>query len=234
LANLVLNSKLTYTNSEKAENIIDGLFLHDIGHPPFGHAGERALNDIMRLEGGFSNSAQTIRLLFDENDSHARYFMTMLDTPALDRRIANDDVMAAIDFFDDLENLIGDLQDLVVRYSCKGAKRLAEEIIPVDILSLPVYDLGFIYLSQRFPTEGGSAIDIYQYIRIFELRDEITLGREEISNLITKHSEIVAHDEIGYSYVEKKFMTVKKYLECLGSWDQTELNRLACDLTAAA
>ncbi len=46
------------------EDLIEALALvHDLGHPPFGHAGEDTLNECLRDEGGFSHNAQALRIV---------------------------------------------------------------------------------------------------------------------------------------------------------------------------
>jgi len=36
---------------------------HDLGHPPFGHSGEKVLNSLMAKEGGFEHNAHSLRLV---------------------------------------------------------------------------------------------------------------------------------------------------------------------------
>jgi dGTPase len=48
-------------NSELAEALA---LVHDIGHPPFGHAGERKLNELMRAHGaGFDHNLHALRIV---------------------------------------------------------------------------------------------------------------------------------------------------------------------------
>jgi dGTPase len=46
------------------EDLSEALALaHDLGHPPFGHAGERALDQCLAVHGGFDHNAQSLRVV---------------------------------------------------------------------------------------------------------------------------------------------------------------------------
>ncbi len=47
-------------NADLAEAVA---LAHDLGHTPFGHAGERVLNDLMAPYGGFEHNAQSLRIV---------------------------------------------------------------------------------------------------------------------------------------------------------------------------
>ena len=74
---------------------------HDLGHPPFGHGGEVALNYCMRKHGGFEGNGQTLRIVTklekfsEESGSNLsrRTLLGVLKYPAPYERTANPDLL---------------------------------------------------------------------------------------------------------------------------------------------
>ncbi|HOV03239.1 MAG TPA: deoxyguanosinetriphosphate triphosphohydrolase [Kaistiaceae bacterium] len=56
------------------EDLAEALALaHDLGHPPFGHAGERALDRAMHDHGGFDHNAQSLRAVTQIERRYAEF-----------------------------------------------------------------------------------------------------------------------------------------------------------------
>ncbi len=79
-------------------SLIEAICLaHDLGHPPFGHGGEIALNSTMYEFGGFEGNGQTLRIvsrLGEYSPAHGidltrRTLLGLLKYPALHRDVAN-------------------------------------------------------------------------------------------------------------------------------------------------
>jgi len=79
-------------------SLIEAICLaHDIGHPPFGHGGEIALNKIMKDYGGFEGNGQTFRIitkLGEYSPDHGldltrRTMLGILKYPALHKAVSN-------------------------------------------------------------------------------------------------------------------------------------------------
>lgn len=56
------------------EHLAEAICLaHDLGHTPFGHAGQDALNDCMKPYGGFEHNLQSLRVVDELEDRYAQF-----------------------------------------------------------------------------------------------------------------------------------------------------------------
>ena len=56
------------------EDLCEAISLsHDLGHPPFGHAGEDALDELMKAHGGFNHNAHTLRVVDVLEKRHSEF-----------------------------------------------------------------------------------------------------------------------------------------------------------------
>ncbi|UTO29014.1 deoxyguanosinetriphosphate triphosphohydrolase [Bartonella harrusi] len=63
-------ARALYLDEDLAEAIA---LVHDFGHPPFGHAGEDALNEAMIPYGGFDHNAQALRIVTKLEQRYANF-----------------------------------------------------------------------------------------------------------------------------------------------------------------
>jgi len=78
------------------EDLAEALALaHDLGHTPFGHAGEEALNAEMADYGGFSHNEQTLRLLTKLEHGYAEFDGLNLTWEALEGTVKHNGPLSA-------------------------------------------------------------------------------------------------------------------------------------------
>ncbi|MDC1155081.1 deoxyguanosinetriphosphate triphosphohydrolase [Candidatus Pelagibacter sp.] len=87
------------------EDLAETLSLaHDLGHTPFGHAGEDALNECMDNYGGFDHNLQTLRIIMFLENKYLRFTGLNLSIETLEGLLKHN---GPVDDLDLVDNLIG-------------------------------------------------------------------------------------------------------------------------------
>ena len=77
------------------EDLVEALaLLHDIGHPPFGHAGEETLNECLADEGGFSHNRFALTMVEELEDRYHAFPGLNLTREVLEGQVARTDKSA--------------------------------------------------------------------------------------------------------------------------------------------
>ena len=142
-------------NEDLAESIA---LAHDLGHTPFGHAGEKELNELLADHGGFEHNRQSLRVV-DELEKRYPDFnglnLTWETREGIIKHTSAYDHPVAIDFFPDtrpsLEAQIIDLADEIAYNNHDLDDGLSSGILSIsDVKKLSLWSMG----EKRFSPEG--------------------------------------------------------------------------------
>jgi dGTPase len=160
---------------------------HDLGHTPFGHAGEEALHAAMKPYGGFDHNAQTLRILTKLEERYAEFNGLNLTWETLegavkhngpllkDGRALNDLPAAIVEYCQDHdleldgyagpEAQIAALSDDIAYNNHDIDDGLRAGLFEVaDLMELPLVGDMFSIVTQKYPGIGQSRL-IHEAVR---------------------------------------------------------------------
>lgn len=155
---------------------------HDIGHPPFGHGGEIALNYYMYNKGGFEGNGQTLRIVsklgeyspFCGLDLTRRTMLGLLKYPTLHKEVANYNT-------DDLSNLSKTNIEALKPPKCIHDDE--EDILKWILDGIPEEDVSEFFLLEE--SEGKLKTKYKAFdTTIMELADDIAYGVHDLEDAL--------------------------------------------------
>jgi dGTPase len=163
-------------------------FSHDLGHPPFGHGGEIALNYCMRDHGGFEGNGHTLRILaklenFSErhgSDLTRRVMLAVLKYPIPYSRAANPTIIPRLD------ETLTSIRTLDLK-TCKPPKcYLDAEADVVKWILQPLQDKDREVFQIATAKEGAHNKPLHKSFdcSIMELSDDIAYGVHDLEDSI--------------------------------------------------
>lgn len=155
-------------------------YAHDLGHPPYGHGGERALHSQMKEYGGFEGNAQTVRIL-----------------TRLEKYYRGSGIRAT-------RRLLLGVLKYPVAYSEYGLAATApkppkcfyDEDLPLVEHALSIFPLCEQYEFRRLGADGKPRYKTFD-CSIMELADDIAYGVHDLEDGIGRH--ILKQDKAGKS-----------------------------------
>jgi dGTPase len=156
-------------NEELVECLVLG---HDLGHTPFGHSGERVMDDLMSEHGGFEHNRQTLRIL-----------------EVLERRYPD---------FPGL-NLTFEVREGMIKHQPESDARAPEEYLPGQAPTLEAQIVDFVdeiaYNNHDIDdglSSGMLGVDQMRSVRLFRESHDAVLAEKVEDDRIVRH-QIVRH-----------------------------------------
>ena len=228
-------SKFFNLNEDLSETLS---LAHDLGHTPFGHAGEEALNDCMKNYGGFDHNIQTLRIITILENRYYNFNGLNLTLETLDGLIKHNgpvnnktkfDTILGKNFFKNkikfldntsLEGQIAAISDDIAYNSHDLEDGLKSNLFKLnDLKNIPVLNKIISKHRSKF-TKYSADLIVRQIIRdiINEMvNDVIKTTEKNIKTNKIKNLKGVYNSEkkiVCFSYKMKRFdLEIKKFLK---------------------
>jgi len=228
-------SKFFNLNEDLSETLS---LAHDLGHTPFGHAGEEALNDCMKNYGGFDHNIQTLRIITILENRYYNFNGLNLTLETLDGLIKHNgpvnnktkfDTILGKNFFKNkikfldntsLEGQIAAISDDIAYNSHDLEDGLKSNLFKLnDLKNIPVLNKIISKHRSKF-TKYSADLIVRQIIRdiINEMvKDVIKTTEKNIKTNKIKNLKGVYNTEkkiVCFSYKMKRFdLEIKKFLK---------------------
>jgi len=208
---LNLNDDLTETLS----------LAHDLGHTPFGHAGEDALNECMIDHGGFDHNLQTLRIVMFIENKYVKFKGLNLTLETLDGLLKHNGP-----YFDntDIKNLIG-LKNLKNKINLKTYPSLESQIASIsDDIAYNNHDIQDGFNANLFKVNEIKEISFFnEILKKYSTKFKKSDSRILIYQMVRDSINLMVKDLIKNSLVNFKFNKVNKLNDVYKS-----KNKLVC------
>jgi len=183
-------TKYLNLNDDLAETLS---LAHDLGHTPFGHAGEDALNECMNDYGGFDHNLQTIRIVMFLENKYLKFKGLNLTLETLDGLLKHNGIIE--DYFY-IQTIIG-LKNFKNKINFKRSPSLESQISAIsDDIAYNNHDI----------QDGLKA-------KLFELNDLIEIDFfKEIYKLHRKEIKSINNDILIYQIIRDSINLMVKDL----------------------
>jgi dGTPase len=226
--------------------------VHDIGHPPFGHSGERALDVLMKDHGGFDHNQQSLRVVETLERRYPGFPGLNLSYEVREGIVKHEteyDVSSAQSFEPHkrglLEAQIANAADEIAYNAHDLDDGLRAGLMtPADLNGLELWE----HLKHSIGWDGTNFDDLWRHRLIrrligIEVTDVITATEDRIATAGVESTEDVQrldHNLIGFSETQqqinrglKKFLYQRMYRHTRVIRMQTKADRLLGELFGA-
>lgn len=166
---------------------------HDMGHPPFGHSGEKTLNDLLKEDGGFNHNIHSLKIVDELEKKYPEFSGLNLSyevREGIAKHSTDYDDVGVSEFsdhkFPSLEGQVVDKADEIAYNSHDIDDGLASGMLSLsDIMEVRLWGETYSEIQEKHPNEGSKVHRLVTVSKIIgkQVRDVVEETAKNIDRL---------------------------------------------------